>query len=54
MRVLAPLVIVLILASAIAFRAEGITQVGGISVGLIWVISAGALGVWLLYLLLRR
>lgn len=54
MRVLAPLVIVLVLASAIAFRAEGITQVGGLSVGLIWFFSALALGAWLLYLLLKR
>ncbi len=54
MRVLAPLVVVLILASAIAFRAEGIAEVGGVSIGLIWFIGAVALGIWLLVLLLRR
>ena len=54
MRVLAPLVIVLILASAIAFRAEGIAQVAGISIGLIWFIGAVALGSWLIVLLSKR
>lgn len=54
MRVLAPLVIVLILASAIAFRAEGIIQIAGISIGLIWFVGAVVLGLWLIVLLLKR